>query len=303
MVRGASVFCSRPRRSFGKMAEIRHLLGSEDRGGLEVRAIPVFSESEVSMTDLFGLSGRHALVTGASSGLGRHFAGVLAAAGAKVSVAARRQDALAETVKTIRGTGAEAQSLRMDVTDAESVEQALVEAETGFGPIDILVNNAGVTGTRAAVDLTEADWSSVIGTNLTGSWLVAQHTARRMIQHGRGGSIINIASILGLRVAGGVMPYAVSKAGMVQMTKALALEWARHKIRVNAIAPGYIETDLNQDFFASDAGKALIRRIPQRRLGEARELDGALLLLASDASTYMTGSILAIDGGHLVSGL
>ena len=128
-----------------------------------------------------------------------------------------------------------------------------------------------------------------------------------MIQHGiqggGGGSIINIASILGLRVAGGVMPYAVSKAGLVQMTKALALEWARHKIRVNAIAPGYIETDLNQDFFASDAGRALIRRIPQRRLGEARELDGALLLLASDASSYMTGSILAIDGGHLVSGL
>ena len=255
------------------------------------------------MKNLFGLSTKHALVTGASSGLGRHFAGVLAAAGAKVSVAARRQDALAQTVETIRATGAQAQSLRMDVTDADSVETALTQAEADFGPIDILVNNAGVTGTSAAVDVSEADWSSVIGTNLTGSWLVAQHTARHMIQHGQGGSIINIASILGLRVAGGVAPYAVSKAGMVQMTKALALEWARHKIRVNAIAPGYIETDLNQDFFASDAGRALIRRIPQRRLGEARELDGALLLLASDAGSYMTGSVIAIDGGHLVSGL
>ena len=255
------------------------------------------------MKNLFGLSTKHALVTGASSGLGRHFAGVLAAAGAKVSVAARRQDALAQTVETIRATGAQAQSLRMDVTDADSVEAALTQAEADFGPIDILVNNAGVTGTSAAVDVSEADWSSVIGTNLTGSWLVAQRTARHMIHHGQGGSIINIASILGLRVAGGVAPYAVSKAGMVQMTKVLALEWARHKIRVNAIAPGYIETDLNQDFFASDAGRALIRRIPQRRLGEARELDGALLLLASDAGSYMTGSVIAIDGGHLVSGL
>ena len=255
------------------------------------------------MTNLFGLNARHALVTGASSGLGRHFAGVLAAAGARVSVAARRQEALAQTVETLRATGAEAQSLRMDVTDAASVEQALAQAEAGFGPVDILVNNAGVTGTRAAIDVSETDWSSVIDTNLTGSWKVAQHTARRMIQHGNGGSIINIASILGLRVAGGVAPYAVSKAALVQMTKALALEWARHKIRVNAIAPGYIETDLNQDFFASDAGKALIRRIPQRRLGEARELDGALLLLASDAGSYMTGSVIAVDGGHLVSGL
>ena len=255
------------------------------------------------MTNLFGLNARHALVTGASSGLGRHFAGVLAAAGARVSVAARRQEALAQTVETLRATGAEAQSLRMDVTDAASVEQALAQAEAGFGPVDILVNNAGVTGTRAAIDVSETDWSSVIDTNLTGSWKVAQQTARRMIQHGNGGSIINIASILGLRVAGGVAPYAVSKAALVQMTKALALEWARHKIRVNAIAPGYIETDLNQDFFASDAGKALIRRIPQRRLGEARELDGALLLLASDAGSYMTGSVIAVDGGHLVSGL
>ena len=255
------------------------------------------------MTDLFGLTTKHALVTGASSGLGRHFAAVLAAAGARVSVAARRQEALAQTVETIRATGAEAQSIRMDVTDAASVEAALAQAEADFGPVDILVNNAGVTATRAAIEVSEADWSSVIGTNLTGSWLVAQHAAQHMIWHGKGGSIVNIASILGLRVAGGVAPYAVSKAGLVQMTKVLALEWARHRIRVNAIAPGYIETDLNQDFFASDPGRALVRRIPQRRLGEARELDGALLLLASDAGSYMTGSVIAVDGGHLVSGL
>jgi NAD(P)-dependent dehydrogenase (short-subunit alcohol dehydrogenase family) len=255
------------------------------------------------MADLFGLSARHALVTGASSGLGRHFAGVLAAAGAKVTVAARREAALAEAVASIRDHGTQAQAVRMDVTSASSVEQAFADAEAQFGPVAIVINNAGVTMTRAALDVAENDWDSVIGTNLKGAWLVAQHAARRMIHHETGGSIVNIASILGLRVAGGVTPYAISKAGVVQMTKALALEWARHRIRVNALAPGYIETDLNDAFFGSDAGKALIRRIPQRRLGEARELDGPLLLLASDAGSYMTGGVIAVDGGHLVSGL
>ncbi len=255
------------------------------------------------MAELFGLSAHHALVTGASSGLGRHFAGVLAAAGARVTVAARREAALAATVGSIRASGAAAQAVRMDVTDAESIEQAFATAEAEFGPIGILINNAGVTITRPAIDVAASDWASVMDTNLKGAWLVAQHAARRMIHHATGGSIVNVASILGLRVAGGVAPYAISKAGVVQMTKALALEWARHRIRVNALAPGYIETELNDAFFGSEAGKALIRRIPQRRLGEARELDGPLLLLASDAGSYMTGSIVAVDGGHLVSGL
>jgi NAD(P)-dependent dehydrogenase (short-subunit alcohol dehydrogenase family) len=255
------------------------------------------------MDKLFRLDARHALVTGASSGLGRHFAGVLAAAGARVTVAARREAALAETVEAISAAAGEAHAVRMDVTDADSVENGFAAAEAQFGPVDILINNAGITGTRAALDMTDSDWSSVIDTNLKGSWVVAQHAARRMVHHGIGGALVNVASILGERVAGGVAPYAISKAGVIQMTKALALEWARHKIRVNALAPGYIETDLNEAFFASEAGKALIRRIPQRRLGEARELDGALLLLASDAGSYMTGSVLAVDGGHLVSGL
>jgi NAD(P)-dependent dehydrogenase (short-subunit alcohol dehydrogenase family) len=255
------------------------------------------------MADLFAMKGRHALVTGASSGLGRHFAGVLAAAGASVTVAARREAALAETVGSIREAGGQAQAVRMDVTDATSIAHGVTEAEAGLGPVTVVINNAGVTITRTALDVTEGDWASVVDTNLKGAWLVAQHAARRMIDHGTGGSIVNIASILGLRVAGGVTPYAISKAGVVQMTKSLALEWARHRIRVNALAPGYIETELNDDFFASDAGKALIRRIPQRRLGEAKELDGPLLLLASDAGSYMTGSVVAVDGGHLVSGL
>jgi NAD(P)-dependent dehydrogenase (short-subunit alcohol dehydrogenase family) len=255
------------------------------------------------MLDLFRLNLRHALVTGASSGLGRHFASVLAGAGAQVTVAARREAQLAQTVEEIIASGAQGHAVLLDVTDTASVEQAFAAAEERLGPVTIVINNAGVTVTRAALDMTENDWTSVVDTNLKGAWMVAQHAARRMIHHGVSGSIVNIASILGLRVSGGVAPYAISKAGVVQMTKALALEWARHRIRVNALAPGYIETELNDAFFSSDAGKALIRRIPQRRLGEVRELDGPLLLLASDAGSYMTGSIVAVDGGHLVSGL
>ena len=252
------------------------------------------------MTDRFSLTGHHALVTGASSGLGRHFAGVLSAAGATVTVGARRENALTDTVAQL--DAGRAQAVRLDVTDLASVAQAFAAAETRFGPVTVVINNAGITSTGAALEMTEADWSSVLDTNLRGTWLVAQQAARGMAAHG-GGSIVNIASILGLRVTGGVAPYAVSKAGVVHMTKALALEWARHRIRVNALAPGYIETELNDAFFASDPGKALIRRIPQRRLGELRELDGPLLLLASDAGSFMTGSVVTVDGGHLVSGL
>lgn len=255
------------------------------------------------MSGLFDLTGRHVLVTGASSGLGRHFAGTLAKAGAVVSLAARRAEALAETVARVEAEGGHAHAVVMDVTEAASIDRALDAAEERFGPVSVLVNNAGVTVTRSALDLDETDWDGVIDTNLKGVWLTAQSTAKRMVHHGAGGSIVNIASILGMRVAGAVAPYTVSKAGVVQLTKALALEWARHRIRVNALAPGYIQTELNDAFFETEAGKALMKRVPQRRLGQAGELDGALLLLASEAGSYMTGSIIAVDGGHLVSSL
>ncbi|CBS88772.1 glucose 1-dehydrogenase [Azospirillum lipoferum] len=259
------------------------------------------------MSFTIDLTGRTALVTGASSGLGRHFAGVLAKAGARVALAARRTDALAETKAAIEAAGGTAQVVAMDVTDAGSVSAAVAQAWDGHGRIDILVNNAGVTATRPFLDMSEEEWDRVIDTNLTGCARVARAVAQRMRDDaqggGRGGAIVNIASILGMRVAGHVSSYIAAKGGLVHLTKAMALELARHGIRVNALCPGYVETELNADFFASDAGKALVKRIPQRRLGRLADLDGPLLLLASDAGAYMTGSVLAVDGGHLVSSL
>jgi NAD(P)-dependent dehydrogenase (short-subunit alcohol dehydrogenase family) len=252
---------------------------------------------------VFEVTGKHVLVTGASSGLGRHFARMLAGKGANVTLAARRADALTSAVDEIKQAGGAAQSVRLDVTSTDSVGKAVEDAQAGFGPIHGLVNNAGVTATKPALDQDERAWDSVIDTNLKGVWLVANAVARQMVGNKVSGSIVNIASILGLRVAGAVAPYAISKAGVVQMTKALALEWARYGVRVNALAPGYFVTELNDDFFASDAGRALIKRIPQRRLGQLQDLDGPVLLLLSDAGSYMTGSVVAVDGGHLVSSL
>jgi NAD(P)-dependent dehydrogenase (short-subunit alcohol dehydrogenase family) len=252
---------------------------------------------------MFEVKDLHILVTGGSSGFGRHFAQFLARGGAKVTLAARRADALASVVADIGASGGKAQSVVLDVTKAESIDSAMGEAEAKFGPIHAVVNNAGVTATRPALDQDERAWDSVIDTNLKGVWLVAQAAAKRMVANKVQGSIVNIASILGLRVAGAVAPYAVSKAGVIQMTKALALEWARYGIRVNALAPGYFATELNDDFFESEQGKALVKRVPQRRLGQLNELDGPLLLLISDAGSFMTGSVVVVDGGHLVSGL
>ena len=250
----------------------------------------------------FRLVGQLALVTGASSGLGQHFAQVLAQAGARVALAARRVDKLQSLVEDIQRSGGEAMAVALDVGDAASV-RACFDALAPFGVPGIVVNNAGVTVTKAALEQTEDDYDQVLDTNLKGCWLVATEAARRMVAAGQGGSIVNVASILGERVAGGVAPYAISKAGVVQATKALALELARHKIRVNALLPGYVVTDLNREFLASEAGEKLRARIPSRRFNELEDLDGPLLLLASAAGAGMSGASVAVDGAHRVSSL
>jgi NAD(P)-dependent dehydrogenase (short-subunit alcohol dehydrogenase family) len=246
----------------------------------------------------FDLSGQVALVTGASSGLGRHFALTLARAGAKVAIAARRTDRLEDLAKEIAALDARALPLPLDVTDPASVARAVTAAETELGAIAILVNNAGVAATSSFLDQTEEQWRAVLDTNLDGARRVAHATAKHMAAHGHGGAIVNIASILGLRPAGGVSAYAAAKAGLISLTQTMALELARHKIRVNALAPGYVATDLNRDFLAGPAGEAMVKRVPLRRFGEPADLDGALLLLVSGAGRYMTGSIVVVDGGH-----
>ncbi len=248
------------------------------------------------------LEGRAVLVTGASQGLGAFFAEQLAAAGAKVALGARKQEACVALAARIAAAGGTALPLALDVTDAASVAAGVAATAGVFGRLDVLVNNAGVTATVPLMDMSEDSWDRIVDTNLKGAFLCAQGAARQMERQG-GGIIINVASILGHRVAGQVAAYAASKAGLVQLTRSMALEWARHGIRANALCPGYVETDINRDFFATEAGQALVRRIPSRRLGRPEDLAGPLLFLCSEASAYMNGTSLVVDGGHLVSSL
>lgn len=252
--------------------------------------------------DRFRLDGQFALVTGASSGLGSHFSQLLASAGARVALAARRTEKLLALVDRIRDAGGEARALTLNVTDSANVARCLDEL-TDWGVPDIVVNSAGVTVTKPLLQQREVDYDTVLDANLKGAWLVGTEVARRMVAVQRGGCIVNVASILGERVAGGVAPYAISKAGLIQATKVMALELARHGIRVNALLPGYVATDMNRDFLGSEAGEHLRSRIPFRRFSEPSELDGPMLLLTSEAGSAMTGAVIAVDGGHLVSSL
>jgi len=249
------------------------------------------------------LSGKTALITGASGGLGRHFAELLAGYGVRVAIAARRHELIESVAREIAASGARVLPLALDVTDPESVARAIDRTNDEFGTIDILVNNAGVSANGPALELTATDWDRVLDTNLKGAFLMSTELGRRLRAAKKPGTIINVASVLALRGASHVAAYAASKAALVQFTKVLALELARHQIRVNALAPGYVLTDINRDFFETDPGRELIRRIPQRRLGDARDLDAPLLLLASDASRFMTGSVLVVDGGYNIAGV
>jgi len=256
----------------------------------------------IAANELFDLTGEVALVTGASSGLGWRFAEVLAAHGASVVLAARRVERLEALKARIAGRGGEATTVALDVAERDQIARAFEAAESAFGTVSLLVNNAGVSGGKWALDMSEEDWRSVMTINLDAVWFASQEAARRLVAAGRPGAIINIASLLAFRVSRTLSAYSVAKAGVVQLTAALAVELARHNIRVNAMAPGYIVTEINQEFFASPKGEAMVRTIPQRRIGSPADLDGTLLLLASSrAGGFMTGSTVVVDGGQMLA--
>jgi len=243
---------------------------------------------------IFNVSGRVALVTGASSGMGAHFARQLALHGASVVLAARRLDKLNTLVKDISAKGGEAIAVSLDVTDSNSVKSAFDTAESRFGVVDILSNNAGVADSKMALDTDRASWDFVINTNLNGVWTVAMEAGQRLV---------NTASVLGLRVAISQSSYATSKAAVIQLTKSLALEWGRKNIRVNALCPGYFVTEINQEFINSDKGQAYIAGTPARRTGKLQELTAPFLLLASDAGSFVNGTTLTVDGAHSIGNL
>ena len=256
--------------------------------------------------DLFNLSGRTALITGASSGFGHHFAGVLAAAGANVLLGARRVEKIDDRVAEINGWGGgRAHGTALDVNDEASLRAFLTTATDVFGSADILVNNAGIeAGAKTYLTIDEDDWDAVIDTNLKSLWRLSKFYSEWCASDpGRVGNIINISSITAWRTIKGQFPYAVSKAAVKKATEVMALEGARYGVRVNALAPGYFLTDLSRLLLESEQSDAFRKRIPQRRYGEFPDLDGALLLLASDASTYMTGSTIVVDGGHICAEL
>jgi len=257
------------------------------------------------MTSPFDFSGRTALVTGASSGLGARFARVLAQAGARVVLASRRVDRLKELRAEIEGEGGSAHVVVMDVNDVASIRAAVAHAETEAGALDILVNNSGVSTTQRLVDVTEADYDFIFNTNTRGAFFVAQEVAKRMIARAKGtpdgtvphARIINIASMAGLRVLAQIGVYCMSKAAAVQMTRAMALEWGRYGINVNAICPGYIDTEINHHHWQTEQGQKLVNMLPRKRVGHPKDLDALLVMLASPQSDFINGAVISADDG------
>jgi 3-oxoacyl-[acyl-carrier protein] reductase len=250
--------------------------------------------------DMFSLKGRVALVTGASSGLGVQFARALSDNGAAVALVARRADRLKSLQSEIEGKGGRAVAIEADVTDHAAVVRAFDAAEKAFGTITILVNNAGIAHGGRAVEMPPEEWRKVLSTNLDAVFFWAQEAARRLLAAKKQGAIVNIASVLGLAVSKGAVAYATAKAGVVQVTKALAVELAFKGVRVNAIAPGWFVTEMNDEYLTGEAGAAIKREIPMARFGNPGDLDGALLLLVSDAGSYITGATVVVDGGQVV---
>jgi NAD(P)-dependent dehydrogenase (short-subunit alcohol dehydrogenase family) len=251
------------------------------------------------------LSGRVAFVTGASGGLGSQFARTLAAAGAAVVLAGRRVERLKTLRAEIEGTGGDAHVVGLDVTDTDGIRSAVAHAETEVGPIDILINNAGVSATQKLTEVTPDDYDDVFDTNTRGAFFVAQEVGKRMIARSQGsapgtwtgGRIVNIASMAGIRVLGQIGVYCMSKAALVHMTRAMAFEWGRYGINVNAICPGYVDTEMNHHLWSTDAGRKLVEMMPRRRIGEPRDLDTALLMLCANESHFINGAILQADDG------
>jgi NAD(P)-dependent dehydrogenase (short-subunit alcohol dehydrogenase family) len=243
------------------------------------------------------LEGKTALVTGASSGLGDRFARLLAESGAAVAVAARRGDRLERLASSIAQSGGRAHAVAMDVTNIDSIRAGVAAVEAALGPIDVLVNNSGVSVTARIGDVEESDYDFVMDTNLKGAFFVAQAVGRSMIAGKRPGRIVNIASAAGLHPLGQIAVYSMSKAGVIHMTRAMALEWGRYNINVNALCPGYIETEINREYWNTDGGRKLLARLPRRRVGKPEDLDGLVLLLASDQSGFVNGAVIAADDG------
>ena len=254
------------------------------------------------------LSGRVAFVTGASSGLGAQFARTLARAGAGVVLASRRVEKLKELRARIEGEGGDAHVIELDVTDHDSIKSAVAHAETEMGSIDILVNNSGVSTTQRLQDVTPEDYDFIFDTNVKGAFFVAQEVGKRMLARSRGaapgsltgGRIINIASMAGLKVLPQIGAYCMSKAAVVQMTKAMAMEWGKFGINVNAICPGYIDTEINHHHWQTEQGKKLIDMLPRKRVGSPQDLDALLVMLASDQSHFVNGAVIAADDGFAV---
>lgn len=249
----------------------------------------------------FRLDGRVALVTGASSGIGAALSEALAASGARVALAARRTDRTKALAEKIRAAGGDALPVLLDVTSTESITRAFDEIEASFGVPTIVVNSAGVGEAKTFLKTPRETLDRTMGTNFFGVWDVCQEAARRMVAANRGGSIINVASVLGLGAAVGYSSYSASKGALILLTKTLALEFVKHGIRVNALAPGWFVSEMNREFFASEAGQAYAKRIAPGRTGEMPELFGPLLLLASDAGSYINGAVLPVDGGQHVA--